>query len=53
MKILPHDLKQVKHKILQLHSKKLVFFAFLSECSKNGNFECFLQKNGLGTLGVK
>jgi len=54
MKILPHDLKQIKYKILWLYSKKYIFFVFLNECSENGSFEWFLAKrNGLGPLGVK
>jgi len=50
MKILPHDLRQIKYKILWLYSKKNVFFVFLDEHNKNSGFE---QKNGLGPSGVK
>jgi len=44
MKFLPHDLKQVKYKIVRLDSKKSIFFVFLDERNRNGNFEYFLTK---------
>jgi len=43
MKILPHDQRQVKYKILWLDSKKSVFFSFLDEHSRHGSFEWFLS----------
>jgi len=43
VKFLPHDLRQVKYKILLLGSnKKYICFVFLDEHSKNCSFECFL-----------
>jgi len=31
----------------------MLFFVVLDECKKNGNFDWFGKKNGLGPLGVK
>jgi len=42
LKLLPHDLRQVKYKIMQFDSKKNILFGFLDEHNKNGSFECFL-----------
>jgi len=53
MKILPHEFKQVKYKILQLDLKKNIFFGFVGEYNKNGSLEWFLIENGLGPFGVK
>jgi len=45
MKFLPHDLGQVKFKILWLDSKNFFVFVFLGKCKKHGNFHCFLTRN--------
>jgi len=44
MKFLPHDLRQVKYKILWLDSKNIYFSLFGGEHSKTSSFECFLTE---------
>jgi len=53
MKFLPHDLKQVKYKILQLYSTKNILLFFWMNVGKTAILSGFWQKNGLGPLGIK
>jgi len=45
MKFLPHNLKQIKYKILWLYSKKNIFSIFLDECSRSGSFKLWYKKS--------
>jgi len=57
MKFLPHELKQVKYKILWLDFKKRIFFYFLGRMEQKWQkwqFRVFYDReNGLGTIGIK
>jgi len=44
MKFLPHDLIQIKYKILWLYFINMFFFVFLDEHNKNGSFEWVLAE---------
>jgi len=53
MKCLPHDLRQVKYKILRLDSKKIYFSLLWVNTAELAILSGFWQKNDLGHLGVK
>jgi len=53
MKFLPHDLRQVNTKILQLDSKNIYFSLLGGERSRTSNFEWFLTEKWPWAFMVK